>query len=196
MKSYLPPGITFTKTKIDDQWVYTFRHKELDDIGRIRLKGTGNNTTIDLDVIGDPNDPMTARRREIFEPIGMGIANQMESIVGEGTEKPAPTPMPAQDKTRVKNQIMQCINCDAYVAMLIFADNALTPDRLEDYARMMYPNYSKMDLPTWIIGSPLTNSMDAPAYFLKVWPEREPACLLKPDEFDPVICRLQDSHCG
>ncbi|MCK5507266.1 MAG: hypothetical protein KAI50_01955 [Desulfobacterales bacterium] len=137
MKSNLPPGITFTKTRIQDQWVhFTFRHKDLGDIGRIRLKGTGNNTTINLDVIGV-------------------------------------TPMSP-----------------------IFADNAWTPDRLEDYAQMMYPNYSEVGLPTWIIGSPLNNLMDAPAYFLKVWPEREPVCLLTPDEFDPVICKIQESHCG
>ena len=151
---------------------------------------------INLDVIGDPSDPMTARRREIFEPIGMRIANQMESVVGSGTKKPVPSPQPTQEKTLVKSQIMQCAKCDAYVAMLIFADNAWTPDRLEDYARMMYSNYSEMGLPTWIIGSPLNNSVDAPAYFLKVWPEREPVCLLTPDEFDPVICKIQESHCG
>ena len=80
--------------------------------------------------------------------------------------------------------------------LLLFADNAWTADRLEDYAQMMYPNYSEMGLPTWVIGAPLNNSMNAPAYFLKVWPEREPACLLTPDEFDPVICKLQGSHCG
>jgi hypothetical protein len=196
MKFNLPPEITFKKTRIQDQWVYTFRHKELGNIGRIRLKGIGTNTMINLDVIGDPSDPMTARRREIFEPIGMGIANQMESIVGEGTEEPVPTPLPTQDKTLVKSQIMQCVKCEAYVAMLIFADNALTPDRLEDYAQMMYPNYSRMGLPTWIIGSPLNSSMDASAYFLKVWPEREPACRLTPDQFDPVICKIQESHCS
>lgn len=193
----LPPEITFTKTRIQDQWIFTFRHKDFGDIGRIRLKETGGgNTMINLDVIGDPNDPMTARRREIFEPIGMRIANQMESVVVSGTEKPVPSPQPTQEKTLVRSQIMQCAKCDAYVAMLIFADNAWTPDRLEDYARMMYSNYSEMGLPTWIIGSPLNNSVDAPAYFLKVWPEREPVCLLTPDEFDPVICKIQESHCG
>ncbi len=192
----LPPEITASKTRVQDQWVFTFRHKDLGDIGRIRLKGTGSNTMIYLDVIGDPNDPMTAKRREIFEPIGMSIANQMQSVVGGDAEKLVPTPQPIQEKTLVKSQIMQCVKCDAYVAMLIFADDALTPDRLEDYAQMMYSNYSEMALPTWIIGSPLNNSMDAPAYFLKVWPEREPVCLLTPDEFDPMICKIQDSHCG
>jgi hypothetical protein len=67
----LPPEITFAKERIGDQWVYTFRHKDLGNIGRIRLKGSaGGNTMINLDVIGDPSDPMTAKRREIFEPIG------------------------------------------------------------------------------------------------------------------------------
>jgi hypothetical protein len=42
----------------------------------------------------------------------------------------------------VKSQIMQCEKCDAYVALLIFVDNAWSPDRLEDYAQMMYKNYS------------------------------------------------------
>ncbi len=37
---------------------------------------------------------------------------------------------------------------------------------------------------------------DLAAYFLKVWPEREPVCSLTPAEFDPVICKIQESHCG
>ncbi len=86
-------------------------------------------------------------------------------LIGRGTEEPVPTPQPTQEKTLVKSQIMQCVKCDAHIAMLIFADNAWTLDRLEDYAQMMYPNYSEMGLPTWIIGSPLNNSMDAPVYF-------------------------------
>ena len=136
-----------TKDRIEDQWVFTFRHAELGDIGRIRLKGTGDNTIINLDVIGDPSDPMTARRREIFEPIGMRIANQMESVVGGGAEAPIATPQPTPEKTMVESQIMLCEECGAYVAVLIFADNAWTPDVLEDYARMMYSSYLKMDLP-------------------------------------------------
>ncbi len=135
-------------SQIDGQWVFTFRHCDLGDIGRIRLKGTGPNTMINLDVLGDPGDPMTARRREIFEPIGMALANQMESVAGAGTENPGPTPMPKQDKTLVESQILQCERCDACVAMLIFADKAWSPDRLEDYAQMMYKDYSQMDLPT------------------------------------------------
>jgi hypothetical protein len=52
MSFQLPPEITVSKDQIDVQWVFTFRHNELGNIGRIRLKGTGANTMINLDVIG------------------------------------------------------------------------------------------------------------------------------------------------
>jgi hypothetical protein len=52
MSFQLPPEITVSKDQIDGQWVFTFRHNELGNIGRIRLKGTGANTMINLDVIG------------------------------------------------------------------------------------------------------------------------------------------------
>jgi len=60
--------------------------------------------------------------------------------------------------------------------MLIYAGDAKTPDRLEDYARLTYPNYpnhSKVNLPTWGIGASLGKTVDSPAYILKVWPERK-----------------------
>ncbi len=52
--------------------------------------------------------------------------------------------------------------------MLIFADDAKAPDLLEDYAQLMYPNYSKANLPTWIIGAPLEIPLNASAYIFKV----------------------------
>ena len=58
MSFQLPTEIAVSKDRIDDQWVFTFRHCDLGNIGRIRLKGTGTNTMINLDVVGDPDDPM------------------------------------------------------------------------------------------------------------------------------------------
>jgi hypothetical protein len=52
--------------------------------------------------------------------------------------------------------------------VLICDDNAWTPERLEDYAQMMYPGYSEMGLPTGVIAAPFKNTMDESAYFLKV----------------------------
>ncbi len=46
---------------------------------------------INLDISGDPNDSMTEKRREIFEPLGMQIANQMESTNARKRILRAPT---------------------------------------------------------------------------------------------------------
>ncbi len=51
------------------------------------------------------------------------------------------------------------------VAMLIFAPQATDPGGFEDYARKMYPEYTRLDLPTWIIGPALGDGplIDRPA---------------------------------
>ncbi|MEW6405452.1 MAG: hypothetical protein AB1649_26975 [Chloroflexota bacterium] len=81
------------------------------------------------------------------------------------------------------------------MAMLIYADDAKTPDRLEDYARLMYPTYSRVNLPTWVIGTPFGNTPHSPAYILKVWLEREPVQFLRPDEFNAGLDWIQEYHC-
>jgi hypothetical protein len=62
--------------------------------------------------------------------------------------------------------------------------------------RLMYPTYSKVNLPTWVVGTPFGNTPHSPAYILKVWPEREPVQFLRPDEFNPGLDRIQESHCA
>ena len=164
MKFRLPPDITTSKTRVQDQWIYTFRHKEIGELGRIRLKEIDGQTWINCETVGDPDDPMTTKRHSIFEPLGKEIAAQMEIALGSGVaDRPPPSPSP-EEKNLVKSKMLQCARCDAFVAMLIFAEDAIAPDRLEDYARLMYPNFSKVNLPSWIIGAPLENTLDAPAY--------------------------------
>ena len=41
------------------------------------------------------------------------------------------------------------------VAMLIFAPGATDVGGFEDHARKMYPEYARLNLPTWIIGPAL-----------------------------------------
>ena len=62
----------------------------------------------------------------------------------------------------------------------------------------MYPEYSRLNLPTWIIGPALGGGppMDRPAEILQVWPTRAPIERLRPAEFNPVIDRLAAEHCG
>jgi hypothetical protein len=53
---------------------------------------------------------------------------------------------------------------------------------------------------TWINGETVGNQDDpmtakTTAYILKVWPEREHVQLLRPDESNPGLDRIQESHC-
>jgi hypothetical protein len=69
--------------------------------------------------------------------------------------------------------------------------------QFEDCARKMYPEYTRLNVPTWVIGPALGGGpeMDRPADILKVWPKRTPIKRLKPDEFNPIIDRLATGHC-
>ena len=158
------------------------RHKELGELGRIRLKEVNGRTWINGEAVGDQNDPMTAKRQAIFEPVGKEIAEQMERILGKSVADGPPPPPPPTEKALIESKMMQCVWCGAFVAMMILADDAKTPDRLEDYARLMYPTYSRgnlptmyptysrVNLPTWVIGASFGNTPESPAYILKVWP--------------------------
>ena len=154
----LPPDIRFEKRAMgEDRWAYNFRHDQLGDIGRILLvpnPNGGEGTFVSVEVAGDPDDPMTEERRAIFEPIGNEISNQMAAKTGT---MPGPTPVPTkplvhEDQHCVESKLMQCPKCDGFVAMLVYAHGATDTARLQDYARLMYPEYARRELPTWIIG--------------------------------------------
>ena len=82
--------------------------------------------------------------------------------------------------------------------MLTFAPAATDPGRFEDYARKMYPEYKRLDVPTWIIGPDLGagSLIERPADVLKVWPAREPIERLRPAQHDARLDQLAAGHCG
>ena len=196
----LPPEITFEKRPLPEGgWSYDFRHRRLGALGRILLQDLpgGRDTHVSCEVAGDPADPRTAERRAIFEPLGLEISRQMEQATGPYTDtRPyvAPTP-PAEPSERVEGKLTQCPRCGAFVAMLVFAPGATDAGRFEDYARMMYPEYSQRDLPTWIIGPAFGPGPEDPADILQVWPTRKPIQRLTPGRFNPRLSRLAARHC-
>jgi len=64
-------------------------------------------------------------------------------------------------------------------------------------ARLMYPKVVELNVPTWVIGPPINSepTPDSPADILKIWPERQSICQLRPDEFNPIIEALTTTHC-
>ena len=196
----VPPDITFEKRPLPGgEWAYEFRHRTLGTLGRILLQALpgSRNTQISCEVAGDPADPRTAERRAIFEPLGLEIARQMEQIVGSPTDKgpivpPAP---PVEPGEVVESKLMQCSTCNAFVAMLVFAPGATDAGHFKDYARGMYPEYSRRGLPTWIIGPASGPGPEDSAEILQVWPTRKPLQRLTPVQFNPRLDRLAANHC-
>jgi len=121
----LPPDVTFGKERLSSGWAYVFRHTQLGNLGRIVLQGRPDGRThVTCEVAGDEADPMTEKRAAIFKPLGMSIARQLDTATGgAGEEKwDAPPRRPSESPKRVATKLMQCETCDAFVALLIFAD--------------------------------------------------------------------------
>ena len=81
----LPPEISCQKQRLSDCWVYLFRHQALGELGRIVLKGLPNgHCHVASEVAGDPDDPMTEKRKDIFAPLSEQMTSILESTLGPG----------------------------------------------------------------------------------------------------------------
>ena len=65
----LPPDVSYEKQRLSGAWAYVFRHRVLGELGRILLQELEDGRChISCEVVGDPSDPMTTQRAEIFKP--------------------------------------------------------------------------------------------------------------------------------
>ena len=198
---HLPPDVSFNKRRLGDGWAYVFRHRTLGELGRVVLQGRADGRCqVICEVVGDPADPMTARRAAIFQPLGLELSARIEAATGPAATfgLAAPSPRPPEPGEIIESKLITCERCGAPVALLVFAPEATGPGQFDDHARKMFPEYTRLNLPTWIIGPALGAGpiMDRPADIFKVWPEREPMRRLRPAQFNPMIDRLAAGHCG
>ena len=189
------------KQRLPYGWAYMFRHRTLGELGRIVLEERdGGHTQVSREVVGNPADPMTDTRRRIFEPLALELTRRMKACTGPTPAglRAIPLSRPSEPTEMIESKLMQCQRCDAFVAMLIFAPNATDPGRFEDYAHKMYPEYTRRNLPTWIIGPALGCGplIDRPADILKIWPDREAMQRLRPEQFNPIVDELAAQHCN
>lgn len=197
----LPPDISCSQQPWPDGRAYVFRHRLLGEVGRIVLEDIGDGRThICYEVVGDPADPQTAARAAVFQPVGMELARQIEAMIGSRTD-PLPVNLPErppEPQELVESRLIACHRCGTMGAMLIFAPQASDRGDFEDYARKMYPEYTRLDLQTWIIGPALGGGplMERPADILKIWPSREPIQRQRPAAFNSMLDRLVSGHCG
>lgn len=178
---------------------YVFRHDELGELGRILIVPHGTQSQICYEVVGEPGDPMTKKRQAIFEPISKEFAGIMTSICGNGEGTPGPYISP-KEKQMIKSMVYPCSTCKTITAMLIFAGDADTKARLEDYARIMYSKIIKLNVPTWIVGIETANIVNGKdlrkSLVLKAHPKRKEASIMTPDQLMDVVDELMKTHCN
>ena len=78
----LPPGVSYHKESLSDGFAFVFRHQDLGLLGRIVVQEVLGNSQISLELAGDPEDPVTAERADMFKPLGMELANRLEAGIG------------------------------------------------------------------------------------------------------------------
>ena len=111
-----------------------FRHRTLEDLGRILVQDTGDgHSRISCEVVGDPAVPMTAKRGEVFKPLGLELAQRLEARTGTIPEAQAAPPPPSPPGARdiVESRLIPCDHCGTPVALLIFAPEATDPGQFE-----------------------------------------------------------------
>ena len=196
----LPPGVSMQQEPLPSGWAYVFRHTELGLLGRLVLHGlSSGHCQVSCDVAGDPADPLTAKRRAVLEPVTTALVQRLEAQTAtlQGTPWGTPPPSPPTHRRVIESKLIQCMRCDAGVALLIFADETTEHGGLEEYARLMYQQMLTTNLPTWVIGPPRGEEPlpERPADMLHVWPRREPVRRMRPDAFNPIIEALARAHC-
>ena len=195
----LPPDVVCHKKTINRGGTsYTFRHNEWGELGRIDVIPQGRQSQINAYVVAsDLHDPLAEMRVALFRTISMEFNAELEKAHGKGTSTTPPVADLHSNKKIIESKLMVCETCDAPVALLIFAPDAYTADKLEDYARMMHTNTRQTNLPTWIIGAEeeVVPEKEGIALILKTWQDRQPAKRISSLIFEPMLHKLQSKHC-
>ena len=202
MSFSLPPEISVQRQPLDNGMVYQFRHETLGQLGRIVLQDSADGLCqISSEVAGEPNDPMTETRAQIFEPLSQQIAATLEAVVGKGRRAGIHQPIKKVSLTPPKEKIASkqvlCPRCGEVAALLILANHTREVAEMEDCAQKMSSVYEDLDVVTWVIGAPVgTLKGDPVAPILRVWPMRHPIRYGSPKMFDAELNAILPRHCG
>lgn len=179
---------------------YVFRHTILGELGRLLiLPHPSGKSQFNVEVSGDPNDPMTKKRRALLEPVTQELIGKMDAICGKDSgETTLPYNSP-KEQHRIASEVMPCNHCGAPTAMLILVPEATTQDVLEDVVRLMYEPVQKMAVPTWALGQEneikMNGELEGDALVMKVHPIREKATRMRSSQLNAELDQLMENHC-
>jgi hypothetical protein len=123
--------------------------------------------------------------------------SMLDQLVAEDRRIEQKYNLPFRSPRQVATSLQPCAHCNTDIALLIFGDLAKDVAGLEAYARLTDDLIKQKALPTYIIAPPSDpNDLDSPALLLKVYPKQEEAGMTTPSEWEALIRKLGDEHCG
>jgi len=197
-----PPEVTATRATLTNGAIaYSFRHARLGLLGRLIVGALGEQTEVTSELSGDSDDSMTAERLAIFRPISEALTAILDhrggpaTYAARSTDTPAPQPPGPDADHLIKSKLIPCDRCDAFVAHIVFADEAT--GTLEDHARLMHGRIRELGLPAWVLGPIQERGRHAGlAELLAVYPKREPTRWVTEAEFDVMMDAITGVHCN
>lgn len=202
MSFSLPPEISVQRLPLDSGMIYQFQHKTLGQLGRIVLQDSPDGLCqISSEVAGNPNDPMTETRSQIFEPLSQQLATALEAAVGKGqrtvAHQTSTEALPIPPEESITSEQVPCPRCGEIAALIILSNHAREVAEMEDFAQKMYSVYEELDVVTWVIGAPVgTLKGDPVSPILRVWPTRHPIRYGSPKMFYAELNAILPRHCG
>lgn len=181
--------------------IYQFQHKTLGQLGRIVLQDSPDGLCqISSEVAGNPNDPMTETRSQIFEPLSQQLATALKATVGKGqrtvAHQTSTEALPIPPGESITREQVPCPRCGEIAALIILSNHAREVAEMEDFAQKMYSVYEGLDVVTWVIGAPVgTLKGDPVSPILRVWPTRHPIRYGSPKMFYAELNAILPRHC-
>lgn len=196
----LPEEITCRKEQKGTTHAFIFRHNTMGDLGRLVISEVDGMSHFSSEVLGDPNDPLLNKRKEILEPLTKAMileverATKAKNLNVDGSKFKHNM---VSQKQMIPSKILPCFKCNKPVAHLIFADDAENQGHMEDYYRLMFSKIKDLNVTAWIIGKeeiyPHKNII---SYIMKAWPEKDHiATKVNFEEFNSLLSKLQNGHC-
>ena len=156
-------------------------------------------TRWDSCIVGDSDDPMTKKRKEIIKPLFNALNRRADKLFGSSPTQSSAYQQQYREQSLVKSIVMPCERCGAMTAMLIIS-GADTEGELEDYARIMFAKVKELNVPTWVVGyekevTDVNGQKCGEALVMRIWPEREAAMAMLSTELDSILDELMGTHC-
>ena len=183
------------------KFAYVFRHVELGELGRLIIIPTpAGQSQLCFEVVGDEDDPMTEKRKKLLKPIVDEVSQKMDSICGPSEPEKKIEYKSTPPRNMVKSEMFSCKKCGDPAGLFIYADDAVTADKLEDYARLMFSKVKAFNVPAWVVGREkeivINGEFAGESLVLKIWPKREKAKVVNSIDLNSVIDKLMNSHCS